>query len=284
VRHGRHVPDHGDFQANGLQRPDGRLAARPRALHPHFHFLHAVRHGLARGVLGHLLGRVCGALARALEPDAPGAGPPERVPMHVGDGHQRIYNAIPIPLSRAGIDVRGRSRRLKINYRTSEQIRRWAHGLLSGVSVDDLDGGSADTTGDRSVFRGPDPQVRTSDDLETLASYAVTWVQHLINDLKLGSHEICVTPNAGFVRTALESAGIKTLELKPRQADPGQSEPGVRFGSMQRIKGLEFRAVVMVLDDKPIENGDVRQRFERYVAATRAREQLMVLVQNVGEK
>lgn len=195
----------------------------------------------------------------------------------VGDGHQRIYNAIPIPLSRAGIDVRGRSRRLKINYRTSEQIRRWAHGLLSGVAIDDLDGGTADTTGDRSVFRGPDPQVRTSDNQEALASYAVSWIQYLINDLKLGSHEVCVTPNIGYLRTALESSGIKTLELKPRQADPGQSEPGVRFGSMQRIKGLEFRAIVMVLDDKPRVNGDVLQRFERYVAATRAREHLMVL-------
>ena len=197
----------------------------------------------------------------------------------VGDGHQRIYNTIPIPLSRAGIDVRGRSRRLKINYRTSEQIRQWAHGLLSGVAIDDLDGGIADTTGDRSVFRGPNPQVQSSNNQETLANYAVTWVQHLINDLKLGSHEICVTPNTGFLRTALESAGIKTLELKPRQADPGQSEPGVRFGSMQRIKGLEFRAIIMALDDKPLDNGDVRQRFERYVAATRAREHLMVLVQ-----
>lgn len=202
----------------------------------------------------------------------------------VGDGHQRIYNAIPVPLNRAGIDVRGRSRRLKINYRTSEQIRRWAHGLLSGVSVDDLDGGSADTTSDRSVFRGPDPQEYSSSDDETLASYAVTWVQRLINDLKLGSHEICVTPNTGYLRTALESAGIKTLELKPRQADPGQSEPGVRFGSMQRIKGLEFRAVAMVLDDKPIEKGDIRLRFERYVAATRAREHLMVFVRNVREE
>jgi len=38
----------------------------------------------------------------------------------VGDGHQRLYGNAPIALSRAGIDVRGRSPRLKINYRTSE--------------------------------------------------------------------------------------------------------------------------------------------------------------------
>ncbi|CAK0757430.1 DNA helicase [Gammaproteobacteria bacterium] len=195
----------------------------------------------------------------------------------VGDGHQRIYNSIPIPLSRAGIDVRGRSRRLKINYRTSEQIRRWSHGLLTGVPIDDLDGGNADTTGDRSVFRGPEPQIRSSADESTLVQYAVSWIQHLMNDAKLGSHEICVTPNMGFIRTALESAGIRTLELKPRQADPGQAEPGVRLGSMKRIKGLEFRAIIMVLDETLSENNDVHKRFSRYVAATRAREYLMVL-------
>lgn len=61
----------------------------------------------------------------------------------VGDGHQRLYNPLPVPLSRAGIDVRGRARRLKINYRTSEQIRHWSHGLLQGIEVDDLDGGAA---------------------------------------------------------------------------------------------------------------------------------------------
>jgi superfamily I DNA/RNA helicase len=128
------------------------------------------------------------------------------------------------------------------------------------------------------VFRGPEPQVRWSSDRETLARYAVTWIQHLLDQGKLGSHEICVTPNVGFIRTALESAGIGTLELKPRQADPGQSEPGVRLGSMQRIKGLEFRAVLMVLDQPQENSSDVRHRFEKYVAATRAREHLMVLV------
>lgn len=211
---------------------------------------------------------------------APTTGNPSDPLCLVGDGHQRIYHSLAIPLSRAGIEVRGRSRRLKINYRTSEQIRRWAQGLLAGVPVDDLDGGSADTTGDRSVFRGPEPQVRSSSDRTTLAHYAVTWIQHLLDQGKLGSHEICVTPSVGFIRTALESAGISTLELQPRQADPGQAEPGVRLGSMQRIKGLEFRAVLMILEQTQEDRNDVRHRFEKYVAATRAREHLMVLVRS----
>ena len=79
-------------------------------------------------------------------------GPPN--PLCVaGDGHQRINRHIKIPLSRAGINVVGRSRRLKINYRTSEEIRLWAHSVLRGMEIDDLDGGKADTTGDRSLFK-----------------------------------------------------------------------------------------------------------------------------------
>ena len=85
-------------------------------------------------------------------------GEDEANPLSVfGDAHQRISRQAKIPLSRAGINVVGRSRRLKINYRTSEQIRRWAHSLLSGMDIDNLDGESTDTTGDRSVFRASEP-------------------------------------------------------------------------------------------------------------------------------
>lgn len=191
-----------------------------------------------------------------------------------GDGHQRIYHSIPIPLSRAGIDVRGRSRRLKINYRTSEQIRQWAQGLLQGVAIDDLDGGKADTSGDVSVFRGPLPEVEHFDDALTRGARAVEWVQKLAEQSGYGLHEICVTPVDELVRNVFDSNGIRTLELMARQADPGQLEPGVRFGAMKRIKGLEFKAVVLLLPDGECQT---LQRFERYVAATRARERLLVL-------
>jgi superfamily I DNA/RNA helicase len=82
---------------------------------------------------------------------SPSGGSSQNPLFMVGDGHQRINRKIPMPLSRAGISVVGRSRRLKINYRTSEQIRAWAHSLLAGMDIDDLDGGKADTTGDRSI-------------------------------------------------------------------------------------------------------------------------------------
>lgn len=94
----------------------------------------------------------------------------------VGDGHQRIYNTSPIPLSRAGIHVKGRSRRLKINYRTSEQIRKWAQNILTGIKIDDLDGGDTNDIGDMSVFRGPEPIIHEACSTDTLAEYAISWI------------------------------------------------------------------------------------------------------------
>lgn len=192
----------------------------------------------------------------------------------VGDGHQRIYNTQPVPMSRAGINVRGRSRRLKINYRTSEEIRNWAQAVLDGIEVDDLDGEQAETRGDRSVFNGPIPRLQQCANEEEMASAVVTWVQALLDSGDIATHEICLTPPNSTVINALESNDIATVELKARQADPGQEESGVRFGTKKRIKGLEFKAVAILDFDG---EANTLRRFENYVAATRARQQLLVL-------
>jgi mRNA-degrading endonuclease RelE of RelBE toxin-antitoxin system len=202
----------------------------------------------------------------------------------VGDGHQRVYGTN-IPMSRAGIDVRGRSRRLKINYRTSEQIRLFAQGILEGVEADDLDGGITSTVGDHSLFKGPQPWVEQFKEERAEADAIVTWIQMLLSDpnLHMVSHEICVTPYKPLLRTALKSAGIESLEIEAREEDPGEKEPGVRLASMQRIKGLEFRAVAMCCSQpgdamNHLKDASIKDRCERYVAATRARERLFVSV------
>ena len=69
-----------------------------------------------------------------------------------GDGHQRIYGRNRVVMGRCGIDIRGRSRKLRLNYRTTEETRRWATHLLAGRDVDDLDGGSDDNKGIRSLM------------------------------------------------------------------------------------------------------------------------------------
>jgi superfamily I DNA/RNA helicase len=202
-----------------------------------------------------------------------------------GDGHQRVYGA-KIPLSNAGIETRGRSRRLKVNYRTSEQIRRWAQGILNGLEIDDLDGEGAVTVGDRSAFKGPDPQIARCKTKEQETKVVVSWVKHLLEQ-GVETHEICITPYRPELITALEAEKIETRELQARQGDLGAEDPGVRVGSMERIKGLEFKAVCMACansDDafNHLEDADVRERCLRYVAATRARESLLITIFDAG--
>ena len=201
-----------------------------------------------------------------------------------GDGHQRLYRN-KIPMSRAGIDIRGRSRRLKINYRTSEQIRKYAQGMLRGLTIDDLDGGESSTVGDHSVFKGPEPIIERCADEKSEAEAIVDWIKMLQLDCGLSTHEICITPNKPSIRQAIASAGLPTKELKPREQDPGSDEPGIRMGTMKRIKGLEFRAVAMACSDESdvindLSSADVRDRCERYVAATRAVKYLLITVKD----
>lgn len=198
----------------------------------------------------------------------------------VGDGHQRIYRT-KIPLSRAGIDIRGRSRRLKVNYRTSEQIRRFAQGILQGIEIDDLDGGTVSIVGDHSVFKGPDPLIEYCATTKDETSAVVAWVQTLTETHGLATQAICITPYKPEIREGLTAAGFQTHELKPNEEDPTDILPGIRLGSMKRIKGLEFRAVALACADPsdPLNNpavADLLSRCERYVAASRAREHLLI--------
>ncbi len=218
-------------------------------------------------------------LIRVVSPIDEGAPDPLCV---AGDGHQRIYR-YKVPMSRAEIDIRGRSHRLKTNYRTSQQIRNFAHGILAGLEIDDLNGGVTTTTGDHSVFKGPKPIIEQCKDEKAEAAVIVDWVKKLLDKHNLAAHEICVTPYKSSIRSALTAAGIATYELKPREEDPGSDEDGVRLGAMKRIKGLEFRAVAMACADRDdpmnnLEQASIRERCERYVAATRAREHLLVTV------
>jgi mRNA-degrading endonuclease RelE of RelBE toxin-antitoxin system len=199
-----------------------------------------------------------------------------------GDGHQRIYRT-KVPLSFAGINVKGRSRQLKVNYRTSQQIRRFAQSILEGMQIDDLDDGQSITLGDTSAFTGPEPDIiRCSNESEE-AKHIATWIKQLIEQDGFADHEICVTPYRKEIRSILEAEGIKTYELRPREEDPGAEEPGVRLGTMKRIKGLEFRAIVMACQNQAdamnnLDISELLERCERYVAATRARERLMICV------
>ena len=78
-----------------------------------------------------------------------------------GDLGQRIFQQ-PFSWKSLGVDIRGRSRTLRVNYRTSHQIRQQADRLL-GPEITDVDGNSEDRSDTISVFNGPPPVIRVFD-------------------------------------------------------------------------------------------------------------------------
>jgi superfamily I DNA/RNA helicase len=165
----------------------------------------------------------------------------------VGDGHQRIYGRR-VVLSRCGIQVRGRSRKLRINYRTSDEIRTWALAILNGVDIDDLDNGIDDAKGYRSLFHGPSPEIVNAKSAEKELSNLFSWITRLQGE-GLNQKDICViardSRRLGTFETALKEHGFATHLLKRRQADDRRQD-GVRLATMHRAKGLEFMAVAIV--------------------------------------
>ena len=75
------------------------------------------------------------------------------------DPHQRIYSSR-ASLASLRISVRGRSRKLSLNYRTTQEILAWAMPLLGSDPVTGLDGEADSLLGYRSPMHGQRPQVR----------------------------------------------------------------------------------------------------------------------------
>ncbi len=190
-----------------------------------------------------------------------------------GDAHQRIYGK-PITLSQFGIQIRGRSHRLKINYRTTEQVLRWATKLLEGSEVDDLDGGTDNTVGYRSLYGGPEPEVHVCDSGVAESTFLVERVRTLL--VETPAEEVAVVAKVkGRVRDfaeALEDAGIACTVL-----DGDGAGAGVRVATMHRVKGLDFTHVIMLMPAGADRSKDPRDQSLLYVAATRCRKTLTVM-------
>lgn len=207
-----------------------------------------------------------------------------------GDLGQRIFQQA-FSWKSCGVDIRGRSRSLRINYRTSHQIRQQADRLLD-QTVSDADGNTDDRTGTISVFNGPTPSVQVFDDEKAEISAVADWLKQVV-ERGVKPHEIGV-----FVRseneikradTAIELAGLETNRLDERVKT---SKTKISLGTMHLAKGLEFRAVaVMACDDEVLplqpridtvtdqnmlEDILSTERHLLYVACTRARDHLMV--------
>jgi superfamily I DNA/RNA helicase len=207
-----------------------------------------------------------------------------------GDSGQRIYKG-PTSWLSLGIDVRGRSASLKVNYRTTEQIRRFADRILSGFH--DVSTGEQEDRKSVSLLSGPEPQVQACGTVAEEIASAASFIRSLVGD-GYGPSDIAIFAHGQNLlkeraKAAAEAAAVPTRELSDETAASGD---GIAIGTMHRAKGLEFKAVVvMSCDEKTLPlksvldrttDGADRDAFieqERrllYVACTRARERLLL--------
>ena len=207
--------------------------------------------------------------------------------MLCGDAGQRIY-AGNFSLKSLGINVVGRSTVLRLNYRTTEQIRRVADALLS-VNCDDMNGGTESRAAE-SVLRGPSPVLvgYDAESEETTEGIGVLkdWLASGLAPNAIGV--FCATKKElKRFRDATEDAGISTRTYR----DPA-SKDQVCVGTMHSAKGLEFKCVLVlgcakgkmpnsfilskIQDPMDRENREAREQRLLYVAMTRARDELVV--------
>lgn len=211
----------------------------------------------------------------------------------VGDTHQRIYSN-KVVLSKCGINIKGRSHRLKINYRTTEETRKWAFNLLNGIKFDDLDTGTENNKGYKSLVHGPSPEIVNFRNIEEEVDY----IANKINELEKQGVElnnICLVARTDkqidMYRELLRDRMIKSFKIHRKEPEDRQNK-SVRVATMHRVKGLEFdyvflagindgimplRKFVDSSSDNVIKNQrGVAERSLLYVAATRAKKAVFV--------
>lgn len=207
-----------------------------------------------------------------------------------GDLGQRIFQP-PFSWKSLGVDVRGRSKTLHVNYRTSHQIRATADKLL-GREVADVDGNVDDRTGTVSIFNGPAPIVQSFPSQEAEIEDVGRWVMDRLRE-GCAPHEIAI-----FVRSseqkerAAKAALVAGQDVRVLDDHVDIVSRHVSVATMHLAKGLEFRAVaVMACDDDVVplqervetvtDETDLQEVYDTerhllYVACTRARDHLLV--------
>ena len=207
-----------------------------------------------------------------------------------GDLGQRIFQQ-PFSWKELGIDIRGRSQTLRINYRTSHQIRRHADRLLD-PEISDVDGNLEERKGTVSVFNGPTPTVQVLGDDEAECAAVRRWLTTRISE-GLQPNEISV-----FVRSfdqidrAVQAVEDSNMPCRVLDDEMATTEDRLSIGAMHLAKGLEYRAVVVmacdseviplqsrvesIADKANLEEVYNTERNLLYVACTRARDHLLV--------
>lgn len=208
----------------------------------------------------------------------------------VGDTHQRIYDN-QVTLGSLGVNIRGRSSRLTLSYRTTWEILRSARGVLDGVDYDDLDGDKDTLGGYRSVLHGPRPTLRHADSWDEELDLIVEQL-HDWSDVPRESAAVCVPTNQ-MVAEVVRRLGRRGIAATEITRDGPRGDEGVHVGTMYRFKGLEYRCMIIAgVSEGLVPRSSVdawertdplrhRRELQRarsllFVAATRARDALAI--------
>ncbi|PLC11318.1 hypothetical protein AUQ48_02460 [Kocuria flava] len=208
------------------------------------------------------------------------------------DSHQRIYGQR-IPLSRFGIKIVGRSRRLTLNYRTTAENLHYAVGILSGDSYLDIEDLSESTTDYRSLRSGPVPVVKHgksfADELDAAAEAIKRWrgasEKATIGILSRSKYQ------ASRIVEGLNEHGIRSRTSATTASKNSNDQQIPLVMTMHGAKGMEFSHVILIgvgansipqasilnsLADAERQDMLQRERSLLYVAASRARDELLV--------
>ena len=205
----------------------------------------------------------------------------------VGDAHQRIYRNKAI-LSKCGINVRGRSKKLRINYRTTEEIRKYAFALLNGVSFDDMDEDYDNGDNCQSLTHGNAPIIKRFNTPEEEIEYIINEI-HTLEENDIPLKDICVVARTRNLRDSykagIQQKSIGTYSINANKVDD-RSQDGVRLATMHRVKGLEFNYIFVAgINNKALPHGvrsdfsddvshdefETEEKCLLYVALTRAK-------------
>ena len=215
--------------------------------------------------------------------------------MLAGDSGQRIYR-ISYPWSEVGIDIRGRSRKLNINYRTTDQIAKLANRLQTQPQIAG-DGENEDRT-TLSLLDGETPQIVRCNSQESESEILAIWLMELTGEdanPKFEPHEIAIFARNRRILTKVGGVALSMvpgLTRRDLRSTRVPEEGSIAFGTMHIAKGLEFRAVAIVgcsndnvpdksslgntNDEVEMKERLLEERNLLYVAATRPREKLLI--------
>lgn len=207
-----------------------------------------------------------------------------------GDQGQRIFQT-PFSWKSLGVDIRGRSSILRINYRTSHQIRSQADQLLPGA-LTDVDGNMESRKGTVSVFNGPAPEMRLFDDERDEIEAVKAWIGERIREGYQPDEIGVIVRSDLLLERAHHTVAAAGLNACPVGHGAASAAGCISVCTMHLAKGLEFRAVVVmacddevipdqerienVTDESDLEEVYNTERHLLYVACTRARDRLLV--------